>query len=172
MKNFTPIVLILIPLLFSSCAKVDNQTNQELGAIYHALTDLYATSDGIAPISYNTDSAATKIQVSGVVFLSKFRKAKTFNTSSGAVEARDSVNLMVVFTTPPSKDTLYIPCKINSLQYYKKDYDEYSGLSMQLFDGLNYINLTCYNKNGIYYKSLEGEGGLSLSTIVKNYEAK
>ncbi|MDR3704988.1 MAG: hypothetical protein P4L28_03670 [Paludibacteraceae bacterium] len=173
MKNFAPIVLLLIPLLFSSCAKTDNQSNQELSAIYHALTDLYSTTDVLASVSYeDIDSTSTKIQVSGDVFLSNFRKSKTFNTSSGAVEGRDSVNLMVVFTAPDSKDTLYIPCQINSLKYYKKDYDEYSGVWMQLFDGINYIDLTAYNKNGIYYRSLSGEGGVSISTVVKNYEAK
>lgn len=172
MRNFTSIVLLLIPLLFSSCAKNDNESNQELSAIYHALTDIYTTSDAIASISYDTDSASTKIQVSGVLFLSNFRKEKTFNTSSGAVEGRDSVNLMVVFSAPASKDTLYIPCKINSLKYYKKDYDEYSGFLMRLFDGINYIDLTDYNKKGIYYRSISGEGGVSISTVVKNHEAK
>jgi hypothetical protein len=172
MRNFTFIVLLLIPLFLSSCLKDDNESNHELSAIYHALTDIYTTSDELASISYATDSASTKIQVAGTVFLSDFRKTKIFNTTSGAVEAKDSVNLVVVFSAPASKDTLYIPCLINSLQYYKQGYDEYSGVWIQLFDGINYIDLTCYNKNGIYYKSLEGKGGLSLSIIVKNYEAQ
>jgi len=172
MKNFTFAILLLIPLLLSSCVKDDNQSTHELSAIYHALTDLYSTTDALASISYETDSASKKIQVSGDVFLSNFRKIKMFNTSSGAVEAKDSVNLVVVFSAPASKDTLYIPCLINSLRYYKQDYDEYSGLWMQLFDGINYIDLTDYTKNGIYYRSISGEGGLNIITVVKTYEAK
>lgn len=172
MKSYTLLLLLSISLITSSCVKTDNASNQELSAIYHALNNLYENAAPLAQVAYTIDSAKTSIPVSGDVYLSNFRKEKNFDTSSGMVDAKDSVDLVVLFTTPQSKDSLAIPCKITGLKYYKKDYDEYSGLWMQIFDGISYIDITNYVKNGIYYTDIYGESSVSLSTIIKNHESQ
>lgn len=176
MRNFTLTILLFIPLFLSSCLKNDNESNHELSAIYHALTDLYATTNSLDTVAYSLESTSssgvTTTQVAGDVYLSDFRITKTFDTSSGAVESKDSVDLKVEFTSPSTKSTLYIPCKIISISYYKKTYDEYCGLRMQLYDGVNYIYITDYNKKGTFYRSIYGEGSLSISSVVKAYELK